>query len=45
MTGLDNLFVSLSSREDKNGKAGRVCKTSVILFFFSDRGLLGFQRL
>ena len=34
MTGLDNLFVSLSCREDKNGKAGRVCKTSAILFFF-----------
>lgn len=32
-------------REDKYGRAGRMCKTSLILFLFSDRGLLGFQWL
>ena len=29
-------------REEKNGRAGRVCKTSLILFFVSDQGLLCF---
>ena len=32
-------------REGKNGIAGRMCKTSLTLFLFSDRGLLGFQWL